>query len=306
VDEQRAEFFRTYASVFRRGPTSRELEKTAVNFAQQDDCLVITGESGVGKKTVARAVHYLSERSGAPLSYVDCAGLPADQLEHALFGGEANEGTLVLAEYDLLTLQQQLARRIGEHRDRKQARVIATTTRLASGGDRPEPLSVSTIAIPPLRAHADDIPGLAEFFRVRFMEHYRRDTPRLSDSMMARLRAYPWPGNVLELEHLIKRYVVFGEAGNLLEELGARTRLAAASAPRGDRASDVGLREVGRRAAREAETAAILVALEQADWNRAEAARLLKVSYKTLLNKLSRSGIVRKSMPSRPSENDRS
>jgi len=124
--------------------------------------------------------------------------------------------------------------------------------------------------------------------------------------MLARLRAYPWPGNVLELEHLIKRYVVFGAASTLLDELGTRTRLAAASARGGQRTTNIGLREIGRRAAREAETAAILTALEQANGNRAEAARLLKVSYKTLLNKISSAGIVGTPRTSPRLPNDRS
>jgi len=325
VDEQRTEFFRTYASLFRRGPTSRELERTVVSLARRDGCLAIVGESGVGKKTIARAVHYLSDRSGAPLTYLNCAALPADLLEDALFGAEgqaleprpeirdrtveaSTDGTLVLAEYDLLppALQQQVARLIAESADHKRARILATTSTVMSGGDRWESLRVPTITIPPLRMHADDIPGLAEFFRLRFMEQYRRDTPPLSDSMLARLRAYPWPGNVLELEHLIKRYVVFGAASTLLDELGTRTRLAAASARGGQRTTNIGLREIGRRAAREAETAAILTALEQANGNRAEAARLLKVSYKTLLNKISSAGIVGTPRTSPRLPNDRS
>jgi len=153
---------------------------------------------------------------------------------------------------------------------------------------------VSIISVPPLRDRSDDIPGLAEYFRLRFMEQYRRDTPPLSDTTMARLMAYGWPGNVLELENLLKRHVVLGERSHLLDELEARMRLATSSAGRTPTLAETSLREIGRRAAREAETAAMLETLKQVNWNRAEAARVLKVSYKTLLNKLTRAGIAGK------------
>ena len=307
IERGHAEFFQVFASLFRRGSESRQLEKTVADVASRDDRVQIIGESGAGKKTVARAVHYLSERTAGALVLLNCAGYPPDLLQQELFGGpsapgavkRAHGGSLILGDYDLLPPSAQDALLDVLRESASDIRLIGTTRRPASGAGRiflpaERTGAVSTISVSPLRERPDDIPGLAEYFRLRFMEQYHRDTPPLSDTTMARLIAYPWPGNVLELENLLKRHVVLGERTHLLDELGQRTRLATATGRRSPALSETSLREIGRRAAREAETAAMLETLKQVNWNRAEAARLLKVSYKTLLNKLIRAGIAGK------------
>jgi len=329
LSPERRRFFRTYGSLFRRGPRMREVERAVFTSATDDTPVLITGESGVGKKSIARAVHYLSPRTLGPLVQVSCAALPPGGLEQELFGGKdrqsadvrtgkieaAHGGTLVLDEVGDLPLgvQQRLVGLLEAVRSTRNGdaattgpalRIVATTSKdldmLVRAGavreDLYERLRINAIAVPALRERRDEIAGLAEFFRINFMEQYRRETPPLSDALQERLSDYAWPGNVLELENLAKRYVVLGDEAQLLAELGARSRLS----PGGRRrrlagAADSGLRDIGRRAAQEAEMIAILAALEQASWNRAEAARLLKVSYKTLLNKLNRAGISRRS-----------
>jgi DNA-binding NtrC family response regulator len=145
-----------------------------------------------------------------------------------------------------------------------------------------------TICIPPLRDRAEEISGLADFFRIRFMEQFRRDVPELSEELSALLRSYRWPGNVLELENVIKRYVVGGNEHQLTQELRGRAERHDALLPE----TPDTLQAIGQRAALRAEMAIILETLERVEWNRAEAARQLRVSYKTLLNKLRKAGIT--------------
>jgi len=106
---------------------------------------------------------------------------------------------------------------------------------------------------------------------------------------------YPWPGNVRELENIIRRMVVLADGEHAFEALVERCRNEHAAAPRPTAIVTESLREIARRGAREAERQALVEVLERAHWNRAEAARILKVSYKTLLNKISEHGVPRDS-----------
>jgi two-component system response regulator AtoC len=137
---------------------------------------------------------------------------------------------------------------------------------------------VVEIHVPPLRERPDEIPALAAAFLARFNARYGR-TRQISPALMARLTGYPWPGNVRELENVIRRLVVLDRE----PALDAWTA-AAPGAPASEHADS--LREIARRGAREAERQALRDVLEAVRWNRAEAARLLKVSYKRLLGKI--------------------
>ncbi len=157
-------------------------------------------------------------------------------------------------------------------------------------------LNVLNIFVPPLRERGEEIPPLVEYFRDKFGGQFNRHTAPLSQETLDLLMGYGWPGNVRELENLIKRYVVLNDEGHLQAELKVRRRLAspeqpaAPPAPVEPKEMGDGLRTIARRAAREAEKAAIREVLDRVQWNRAEAARLLKVSYKTLLSKLNQNG----------------
>jgi DNA-binding NtrC family response regulator len=328
VDADRLRFVRTYGSLFRRDVKSRELEAAVAAAARTDGPVLITGERGVGKKMVARAIHHLSARAAAPCVRVDCSTVPPIQADTEIFGSEpsapfsgrgpgrfvqATAGTLVLEEVADLPpeVQAKLAHLLDDgtiHRAgsptpvRADVRIIATTAKdlpalLASGAlrrDLHDKLSQRTIAVPSLRDRPANIGRLAEFFRTTFMEQYRRDTAPLSSAAITRLTNYSWPGNVLELENLLLRYVALGDdEEQLITEIGVRSRLTTSGRrrPLSSPPMDISLRDIGRRAAEEAEMTAILAALEQVQWNRAEAARVLRVSYKTLLNKLNRAGI---------------
>ena len=197
-------------------------------------------------------------------------------------------------------------------------RVIATTNRdlevaMRSGDFREDlyyRLNVVEIHVPPLRERPEAISGLAGSFLVQYNRQYVRQVA-LSAETIALMGTYPWPGNVRELENFVRRLVVLGDPQRAHRDLLDRIKAlggdhAAALAARGAdaastarlAASDAGLagvfdlKAIARRAAREAERKALAEVLERVRWNRTVAARILKVSYKTLLSKLTECGLT--------------
>jgi len=159
-------------------------------------------------------------------------------------------------------------------------------------------LNVVNVRIPPLRERRDEIPVLLERFLRRYAAQYRRPVPEPSETLGRALLAHDYPGNVRELENLAKRMVVLDAESPVLADLraarggvGGPSAFAALCEELGATAGQVPLREVGRRAAREAERETIGLALERTAWNRKRAARLLRVSYKTLLHKIRETGL---------------
>jgi len=173
-------------------------------------------------------------------------------------------------------------------------------------------LNVVTIAVPPLRERRDEIPLLVEHFLKKFARQYDRETPNISPETMRLLQEYTWPGNVRELENMIKRLVVLQNDGLLHEEIALRRErgwpasrygLVVATSPAPPQPQDsptnfeasLGLKEIAKRAALAAEKAVLKEVLDRVRWNRAEASRLLKISYKALLYKITAAGLDAKS-----------
>jgi len=173
-------------------------------------------------------------------------------------------------------------------------------------------LNVVTISVPPLRERREEIPLLVSYFLRKFCQQYEREAPRIAPETMRLLQDYAWPGNVRELENMIKRLVVLQNETLLQEEIAMRRNrvwpgaaAAAAAAAVGYAAPhvaapaaatmvvdmDLGLKEIAKRAALEAEKAVLKDVLNRVRWNRAEAARLLKISYKALLYKITAAGL---------------
>jgi len=308
-------------------PQMRAIQEIIENVADTDATVLIRGESGVGKDLVARTIHAASVRRDGPFVKVNCAAIPPGLLESELFGHEkgaftgahrrkpgqfeyANKGTIYLDEIAELplTLQAKLLHvlqdfrfpRVGGHGlIEVDTRVIAATNRnlehaIARGEFREDlyyRLNVVEIHIPPLRERKEEIPLLVACFLPKFNEQYGRQK-HLSPETMARLTEYSWSGNVRELENVIRRMVVLTDGEQAFEALVARGRNGHAAAPRPAPLVTESLREIARRGAQEAERKALAEVLEQVHWNRAEASRILKVSYKTLLNKISESELT--------------
>ena len=193
---------------------------------------------------------------------------------------------------------------------RVDVRVIAATNRplekaIQDGTFREDlyyRLKVVDLYVPPLRERREEIAGLARGFVERFNAQFQREVTLGSESLRV-LRDYPWPGNVRELENMMKRIVVLQNEHMIRQELGGKALSASPAAgsimmPSRDGASSVTpqqtLKEIARQAAIDAQREAIRDILERVHWNRAEAARLLGISYKTLLYKIDQCGLARK------------
>jgi two-component system, NtrC family, response regulator AtoC len=290
------------------------------HVADTDATILLRGESGVGKDFVGRLIHARSTRRAGPFIKVNCAAIPGELLESELFGHErgaftgayrrklglfecAGGGTIYLDEIaDLsLALQAKLLHvlqdfcfaRVGGHGSISiSARVITATNRDLDRAmarrefreDLYHRINVVDLRIPPLRERRAEILPLAAEFLARFNARYGRQKV-LSPATLARLTEYAWPGNVRELENVVRRMVVLADGEQAFAALaGARGGRPDPPAPAGSLVES--LAQIARRGAREAERAALEGVLEQVRWNRAEASRILKVSYKTLLNKI--------------------
>jgi two-component system response regulator AtoC len=294
----------------------RAIQNVVTAIADTDATVLLRGESGVGKEVIARAIHDGSSRAGHSFIKINCAALPAELLESELFGHEkgaftgahrrklgrfeyAQHGTLYLDEIGELpvALQPKLLHvlqdfeffRVGGHEPLSaDVRIIAATNRnlelaMQQGQFREDlyyRLNVVDIHIPPLRDRREEIPLLAARFLEVFAKQYHREAT-LTRPVMSTLVEYAWPGNIRELENVIRRFVLLGERA-----LGALLSTAGEPAIPVAQNGFEALRDVARRGAHEAERKALSAVLEQVGWNRVAAARVLKVSYKTLLNKI--------------------
>ena len=334
-----------YSPLLSQGAKMRAIKDIVEQVAHTDATVLLRGESGVGKDLVARAIHYASQRCERPYVKINCAALPAELLESELFGHEkgsftgayrkklgkfefANKGTLFLDEIgDLpLSLQAKILHVLQDHEFSRvggretiqvDARVIASTNRdleaaMSQGLFREDlfyRLNVVEIRVPPLRERKEETLFLVNYYLEKFQKQYHREVA-LTPEALRQLVEYSWPGNIRELENVVRRLVVLGSAPTAQKEILGRLRAAEpgkspeldaeAVAPEPAEDRILTLREVARRAAREAERKALAEVLERVHWNRAAAARLLKVSYKTILSKIAECGLDPKGPPPRP------
>jgi two-component system response regulator AtoC len=291
----------SYGEIFRRSPKMQALETVVARLAAVSTPVLVRGESGVGKELIGRVIHQLSDRSERPFVKLTFTALPADRVVSELEGASVAtpDGTLFLDEIGDASAAAQtrlLSIMAGKG---PVPRLIAATSadmnRLVTAGvfrrDLYELLALATIDIPPLRERREEIDVLTRRFLERFSREFQRPMPLVSKSMAELLRSYEWPGNVRELESIVKRWVVLGGEGSVRAQIEAR-RAAAGRRHAAQAGAGPGLREIGRQAAREAERAALQEALLGARGNRAAAARALRVSYRTLLQKLTEVGLA--------------
>ncbi|MBL7223887.1 MAG: sigma-54-dependent Fis family transcriptional regulator [Candidatus Brocadiae bacterium] len=304
-----------------RHPRMIELLGTVRRVASCDATLLIQGESGTGKELVAHLAHSASPRAGHAFVKVNCASLGASLLEAELFGRErgafpggaprgegrfelAHGGSLLLDEVAEipLALQAKLLRviedgrfeRVGGTRTIKaDVRLLCTTNRdlqrqVSAGRFRSDlfyRLSVVPILLPPLRERCEDIPLLAEHFLEHFVRGSASPVRRIGKAAMAALAKYTWPGNVRELRNALHRAVVLG-SGPELQPADLPADVANGRRP-ADRDESLAAALVGL-SIDEVERELILRTLERTDGNKTEAARVLRVTPRTLRNKLAR------------------
>jgi two-component system response regulator AtoC len=238
-------------------PASRRLRSQAGLFSQIDVPLLITGEPGSGKATVARLIHSLSIRSGFPFMRVNSAALSADLLESELFGCEQQvvnagiesrpgkfeqcaKGTVLLQDFDAMTSAVQLRLlkvletrefvHFGQPTIGGDVRIMATTrwnlAQAVADGKVHEDLyyrlSVFELGVPPLRERREEIPLLLGHFMNRLTRRYGVPPRPLSSALLEACRQYSWPGNLQQLEIFAKRFLVYGDETVAMEELKSR------------------------------------------------------------------------------------
>jgi DNA-binding NtrC family response regulator len=240
-----------FGDVVGTSPAFRRCLKLAERAAASTIPILITGESGVGKEMIARAIQGSSERAGAPFVTVNCGAIPENLVESILFGHEkgaftgatskhigkfqeANGGTLFLDEVGELPLDTQvkLLRALQENEvdpvDSKRpvkvdVRVISATNRdlqdcVAEGSFREDlyyRLNVFPVEVPPLRQRREDIPSLIEHFISRYNAEEGREVHGVAPAVMGVLQDQDWPGNVRQLENTVYRAVVLAEGKHL-------------------------------------------------------------------------------------------
>jgi two-component system response regulator AtoC len=318
-----------------RNPAMRKIFEVVENVSDTNVTVVIQGDSGVGKEVVARAIHGTSSRRKYPFVKVNCAAMPEGLLESELFGYEkgaftganfcksgkfelADKGTIFLDEMGEMTPVLQ-AKLLQVMQDKQFTRLggneeIAVDVRVVCASNQPLldmvvqktfredlyfRLNVVSISIPPLCERRDEIYDFINTFMRRYSAHYRKPCRPLSARLLKTFERYDFPGNVRELENMIKRIVVLESEDSILEELArkeagersGRNTLRALLEEIDETASDVPLREVGRRAALQAERETIEWVLKRTAWDRKQAAKLLDVSYKTLMRKIRACGL---------------
>ena len=237
------------------GPAMQRVMAMVERVADSDVGVLLRGESGVGKEVIARELHRRSQRRAKPYVKVNCAALPADLLESELFGHErgaftgagatrvgrfefAQNGTVMLDEIGempaalqaklLHVLQDRSFTRLGSNRVIDvDVRIISATNRdleamMRAGTFREDlyyRLQVIELRLPPLRERLEEIAPLVEFFLSKYAKVYRRPAIRPSPTLLHALRQYSWPGNIRELENMMKRLVVLQEEQLILSEI---------------------------------------------------------------------------------------
>ncbi len=318
--------------IFGASPAMAPVRQLVAKAAGANIPVLIRGESGTGKEIIATLLHGLSPWVAGPLVKVNCPAIPSSLVESELFGYErgaftgahlakpgrveaADGGTLFLDEIGDLdpSLQAKLLQllqdgnftRIGSRIDKHvEVRVVCATNRqleeeMAAGSFRRDlyyRINAITIHLPPLRERNGDIPLLVDYLLGYYTHKYNRQPARLSPLVMSEMCRHAWPGNIRQLENLIRKYVIVDSEDVILAELLSRADDLAMPVPNGS----CSLKEVTREVVAKVERKFILRALQAANWNRRRAAGALNISYRSLLYKIKEAGIPPHRSPAPP------
>jgi two-component system response regulator AtoC len=305
---------------------TQKLRAQAELLAEADVSVLILGEAGSGRETVARLIHKLSIRSGFQFLKVNCADMPSDLLENELFGSRnaagkierAQKGTIFLDDITEmpLAIQSKLIQILQDKALPKpgagnsspaDVRILASTSssieRALAGKKLREDLyyrlSAFTVQVPAVRQRRSEIPVLLQHCMHRQARHYGLPAREFASAVLRGCQQYSWPGNLREMESFVKRYLVSGEAEiefhDLINASGQSQRVEAAGRAavasisgdeQAEQSANRSLKSLIQNVKCEAERNAIGTALQKTGWNRKAAARLLQVSYRTLLYKI--------------------
>lgn len=311
--------------VFGSSPVMEEIRRNVEKISDADIPVLIQGQTGTGKEVIARFLHQHSRWESGRFVKVNCPAVPSLLLESELFGYEkgaftgayetkpgrielSRGGTLFLdeiAELDLGTqakllqlLQDGRFCRIGAQREREvQARVICATNRelqreTESGTFRQDlfyRINVVSLELPTLKERSGDIPMLVAYFLEKYNKQFDRGVRPFSNPLLRRLQKYHWPGNIRELENLVKNYVVLESEKSINDRLlDGDQDYSSFEIPSGE---TIRLKKVTQEAAKRLERKVILKMLESHEWHRRSTARALNISYSALLYKMKQAGL---------------
>ncbi|MFO1462703.1 MAG: sigma-54 dependent transcriptional regulator [bacterium] len=319
----------------------REIYKTIGKVSANDVSILITGESGTGKELIAKAIHQNSPRAKGPFIAVNCAAIPRDLLESELFGYRkgaftgaeenrpgyfeiANQGTLFLDEVGdlpinlqaklLRVLQEKEVQRLGSSEAKAiDVRILAATNQNLEKMVKEKKfredlffrLNVIPIALPPLRERKEDIPLLCEYFLAKLAQETGLPVKTLSQEAMQMLEAYRWPGNIRELENVIKRAAILSANESLqmqdfafflgkgaedtqreIEEMGLEELIASRLQSFLAKLGDLETTNLYETIMEMAERPLIRLILKQTGHNQIRAAKILGINRNTLRKKI--------------------
>ncbi|HEX4477317.1 MAG TPA: sigma-54 dependent transcriptional regulator [Polyangiaceae bacterium] len=307
-----------FEDILAKSGKMQDIFRTITKISDYKTTVLVTGESGVGKELVARAVHRRSGRRG-PFVAVNCGAIPENLLESELFGHkkgaftdaihdrhglfeDADTGTLFLDEIGelplglqvklLRVLEDEMIRRLGETKDIKvDVRIIAATHRdllaeTKAGRFREDlfyRLNVLLIHVPPLRDRREDIPLLIDYFVSRNNTRLRSNIVGIDSEARRLLFEYGWPGNVRELENTVERAMVLSEGDQIVvTDLPERIREAQDPVQMQLATGELSVKKTTRIV----EEILIRRALQKTNGNRTRAAELLEISHRALLYKI--------------------
>lgn len=308
-----------------------KIKNVVEQVAPSELTVLIRGESGTGKEIIARMIHNLSPRKNEPFVKVNCAAIPRELLEAELFGYEkgaftganktkpgrfevANKGTMFLDEIGDMPIElqtkllqvlehQEFVRVGGINTIHVDVRIVCATNRNLENAlqnnkmrdDLYYRLNEITIQLPPLRERKDDISLLLNHFLQKYSLLYNKKPKTIRQETMKHLCAYSWPGNVRQLENLIKQIVVRGDEHIIYESLKGPIPMPSnqqVTLPINYDDGDFKLKSKVGKAVAEIEKNLINRVLMKTNWNRRKAAKLLDISYRSLLYKIKEYKII--------------
>lgn len=293
------------------GLAMRAMERVMAQVAATDIPVLLVGESGTGKEEIAVRIHQLSGRQTGGLIKLICASLTTEVLDELIresngtgTSGNPPAGTTVFLD-EVAELNANCQARLLhclpngdaiQNASVLHGRVISSTSHdleeeVRAGQLRKElyyRLKGVSLRLPPLRERKEDVPALVEIFLTKHSGLLGLPRPAVSARTIRQLQDYAWPGNIRELENVVKKMVAVGDETVALSDLDPG---ASAGRGGGNLSERISLKEAGRAASRQAERELIQRVLTRVRWNRKRAAQELQISYKALLYKLKQTGL---------------
>lgn len=329
VDQLKSELGKKFGlvSIIGESPLMQHVREQIRRIAEADATVLIEGESGTGKELVAHAIHAEGKRRNGPFVIVDCGAIPSSLIESEFFGHEkgaftdarerrigkfehAHGGSIFLDEVSelpveaqtklLRVLQEKEFTRVGGNVPLKvDVRIIAATNKNLENHVKEKKfredlyfrLNVLQLYIPPLREHREDISLYVQHFLKKHKETFGKQVTSISDEALESLKIREWKGNIRELENVVQKAMLSVDGACIetsnFESLEKTGRITILSNKR-----EEGLEPYIKSLTEQAERQIILDALNETNWNRTEAAAKLKISRKTLFNKMQQYGIT--------------